>query len=43
MIRYFGSMMTGIKKLNRKGKQGFFYDEKLSSKIWIRVTNVLHF
>ncbi|KAM0063859.1 hypothetical protein Hdeb2414_s0003g00095851 [Helianthus debilis subsp. tardiflorus] len=43
MTHYFCSKMIGIKKLNRNGKQVFFYDENLSSKIWIRVTNVLHF
>ncbi|KAJ0460937.1 hypothetical protein HanHA89_Chr16g0666611 [Helianthus annuus] len=33
MTYYFSSKMIGIKKLNRKGKQVFFYDENLSSKV----------
>ncbi|KAJ0514881.1 hypothetical protein HanHA300_Chr10g0374531 [Helianthus annuus] len=32
MTHYFCSKMIGIKKLNRKGKQVFFYDENQSSK-----------
>ncbi|KAJ0613848.1 hypothetical protein HanIR_Chr02g0055921 [Helianthus annuus] len=33
------SKMIGIKKLNRKGKQVFFYDENLSSKVCVHLLN----